>query len=317
MSTIATVTLNPAIDLTVRADNFRPGIVNRGQSLQYDAGGKGVNVASFLADYGVQTAVTGFLGLENVTIFEQLFAQKQIVDYFIRIPGQTRTGIKIVDGTKQVTTDINMPGLTPTQEELQLLLQSIEELAKDYDWFVLAGKVPPDVTSDIYATIIERLKKYEKRVVLDTSGSALRRGVQAGPTILKPNISELEEFLERRFSNEGELERAAQQLLTNGTEMVVVSMGQHGALFVNQDDTCIAIPPRIDVKSTVGAGDAMVAGLLAGITQGLNLTDCARLATAFSLGTITQIGPHLPSRDVIEDYTQQVSIRTPGKVILA
>src|SRR5712692_11608796 len=122
---IATVTLNPAIDMTTRADGFQANTVNRGQTMQFDAGGKGVNVASFLADYGHATAVTGFLGQENADIFEQLFARKGIDDRFVRIPGSTRIGVKIVDEANQQTTDINMPGLPPPLEAMDTLLKTI------------------------------------------------------------------------------------------------------------------------------------------------------------------------------------------------
>src|SRR5258708_34851230 len=137
---IATVTLNPAIDMTVRVDAFQATTANRGQRVQLDGGGKGVNVASFLADYGHATAVTGFLGQENADIFEQLFARKGIDDRFVRIPGSTRIGVKIVDEANQQTTDINMPGLLPTTEAMNTLLETIEELAASYDWFALSCK---------------------------------------------------------------------------------------------------------------------------------------------------------------------------------
>jgi 1-phosphofructokinase len=140
---IATVTLNPAIDQTVRADGFRTNTVNRGQAMQFDAGGKGVNVASFLADYGYATAVTGFLGQENAQIFEQLFAHKRIEDHFVRIPGSTRIGVKIVDEANRQTTDINMPGLQPSAEAISALLETMEQLATSCDWFALSGNLPP------------------------------------------------------------------------------------------------------------------------------------------------------------------------------
>jgi 1-phosphofructokinase len=310
MNQIATVTLNPAIDLTVRADHFQPGTVNQGQSMQFDAGGKGVNVAAFLADYGLHCAVTGFLGQDNTELFTQLFVQQGIVDHFIRIPGRTRTGVKIVDEARQETTDINMPGLTPDAEQIGYLLQRIDELAHSYTWFVLAGKVPPGMPTEIYATIIQRLKAQGRSVALDTSGAALQAGAQAAPTIMKPNIDELEQLFNERFSTEDELAGAAQRLLTNGTQIVVISMGKQGAFFIDQQQTLIAQPPTVNVKSTVGAGDAMVAGLLAGLTQGLELSECARLATAFSVGTITRVGPHLPTREALAKIKDQVSIRT-------
>ena len=151
---IATVTLNPAIDQTVRVNNFRTNTVNRGQAMQFNAGGKGVNVASFLADTGHTVAVTGFLGQDNVEIFERFFVRKGIEDHFVRIPGETRTGVKIVDEANQHTTDINMPGLTPLPEAVEALFGQIEQLAASCDWFVLAGALPPGVPTTLYATII-------------------------------------------------------------------------------------------------------------------------------------------------------------------
>ncbi|MFL5652712.1 MAG: 1-phosphofructokinase [Ktedonobacteraceae bacterium] len=306
---IATVTLNPAIDQTVRVDGFQMNTVNRGQTMQFDAGGKGVNVASFLADYGYATAVTGFLGQENADIFEQLFARKRIDDQFVRIPGRTRIGVKIVDEANQQTTDINMPGLLPTSEAMNTLLETIEGLAASYDWFALSGNLPPGVPATIYATIITQLKRHGKQVVLDTSGEALREGARAGPTIVKPNVDELQQLTGQSLSDEAAVEQAARQLLGD-IRLVVISMGERGALFVDAATTLIAIPPPVLVKSTVGAGDAMVAGLIAGQVQGLSLPDCARLATAFSLGTITRAGHNLPASETLQAYVQQVSIHT-------
>src|SRR5438105_2782269 len=304
---IATVTLNPAIDLTVRVDGFQTNTVNRGQTMQFDAGGKGVNVASFLADYGHATAVTGFLGQENADIFEKLFAQKRIDDRFVRMPGRTRIGVKIVDEAKQQTTDINMPGLPPPPEAMNTLLETIERLAASYDWFALSGNLPPGVPATIYATIITQLKRHGKQVVLDTSGEALREGVRAGPTIVKPNVDELHQLTGQKLPDEAAIEQAARQLLGD-IQLVVISMGERGALFVDAATTLIATPPRVEVKSTVGAGDAMVAGLIAGQVQGLSLSDCARLATTFSLGAITRLGSGLPAAEALQMYVDQVSI---------
>ncbi len=136
---IVTVTLNPAIDQTVRVDDFAANQVNRAQAMQFDAGGKGVNVASFLVDYGLGVTATGFLGDANVQIFEVLFAVKGIGDRFVHLPGYTRTNVKIVDEAQQQTTDINMRGLTPTKLALQELQETVADLAQTHDWFVLSG----------------------------------------------------------------------------------------------------------------------------------------------------------------------------------
>ncbi len=306
---IATVTLNPAIDQTVKVDNFRPNTVNRALAISFDASGKGVNVASFLADYGHDTAVTGYLGKENADIFEQFFASKGIDDCFVRIPGNTRINVKVVDEVNQQTTDINMPGQTPPQEAMNTLLQTIEQLANSCDWFILSGSLPPHVPTTIYATIITQLKRQKKRIILDTSGEALREGIQAGPTIVKPNIEELQHLVRHSLTSEAEIQQAAHQLLNEDIELVVVSMGRQGAMLVEQATTLIAIPPTVTVKKTFGAGDAIVAGLVSAQIQGLSLADCGRLATAFSVGAIAHLSYNLPARDILWQYYHQVYIR--------
>ena len=307
---IATITLNPAIDQTVRVDNLETDAVNRGQSMQFDAGGKGVNVASFLTDYGFDVAVTGFLGEENPRLFEQLFAQKKIEDQFVRIPGRTRTNVKIVDETKQETTDINMKGATPPSEAVYQLAEKIEQLADTCDWFVLAGNLPPNVPDTINATLISHIKSLGKNVVLDSSRAALREGVLAGPTIVKPNIHELEDLVGHELVGETAVITAARQLLEYGTELVVVSMGAEGALFVDAHQVIQALPPKVTVKSTVGAGDAMVSGVVAGCIEQLPLADVARLATAFSVTAVTRVGAHIPSKQLLQTYGKEAKIKT-------
>lgn len=306
---IATITLNPAIDQTVKIDGFRPNTVNRGQSMQFNAGGKGINVAAFLADSGYDVAVTGFLGLDNAEIFTKFFAHKGFENHFVQIAGGTRIGVKLVDEITQQTTDINMPGLTPSAEALAQLSHTIEQLTTSCDWFVLAGTLPPGVPTTIYATIITQLKKAGKQIVLDTSGEALQHGVLAGPTIIKPNVDELQQLVGYELTSSVAVEQAARQLLNSDIQLVVVSMGKEGALFVNRDSALVAIPPTVKIKTTVGAGDAMVAGLIVGQLQGSSLSDCARLATAFALGRITQVGSQLPTPEILQAYAHQVSIQ--------
>src|SRR6266849_522803 len=301
---IATVTLNPAIDQTVRVDNLRLNSVNRAQEIRVDASGKGVNVAAFLADYGHDTAVTGYLGQANADIFEQFFASKGIDDCFVRIPGNTRINVKVVDEVNQQTTDINMPGQTPPQEAMNTLLETIEQLASSCDWFVLSGSLPPHVPTTIYATIITQLKRQKKRIILDTSREALREGIQAGPT-----IEELQHLIGHSLTSEAEIQQAAHQLLNEDIELVVVSMGRQGAMLIEQATTLIATPPDMTVKKTFGAGDAMVAGLVTAQIQGLSLADCGRLATAFSMGAIAHLSYNLPSRDILWQYFHQVYVR--------
>ena len=304
-----TVTLNPAIDRTLTISNFEAGKVNRVESSHDIAGGKGVNVAAALADFGLHVAVTGFLGADNTEAFTSLFKQKKITDYFIRIAGQTRVGIKITDPIRQRTTDINFPGLSPEKSEIKALLRSLDDIgAAKPTWFVLAGSLPPKVDKKIYRELITRLKKRGHKILLDTSGDALRHGVTAAPNIIKPNIHELEELTGKRLKTDRAVIQAARELNTSGIELVVVSLGERGACFVNAKETVIARPPRVEVKSTVGAGDALVAGLIAAIVRKDPLPNCARLAIAFSLETLTRTDRSLRSPTAARRWMSQVRL---------
>lgn len=307
---VATVTLNPAIDMTVSVADFRPNHVNRSQSVRFDAGGKGVNVAAILADYGIDTVVTGFLGDQNATIFENLFAEKGIADHFVRLSGYTRTNVKLIDAAQQQTTDVNMAGLIPTSVEIDQLLATIDQLAATCNWFVLAGNLPADIPTNIYNTIIARIKAHDGcRIVLDTSRAALKTSIAAAPHIVKPNREELGEIIGRILASEADTLTAAQQLLEHDIDLAVVSLGGDGAIFVESGQAIHADPPAVTVKSTVGAGDAMVAGIVAGLGLQMSLPETARLATGFAAAAITRIGSHLPSPDILQSYIDQVVIR--------
>ena len=305
---IATLSLNPAIDQTARVPNFTAGRVNRVEWEQADAGGKGVNVASFLADAGLPVAATGLLGSGNVEPFVELFARKGIADRCVRLPGRTRVNVKIVDPILYEVTDINFPGLSPRPEDLMTLTETIDALCDDTDWFVLSGSVPAGVPSATYADLVTRLKGRGKTVVLDASGTPFAEAISHGPDIVKPNIDELAELVGRPLSGHPEVVAAARALIEGGVGLVAVSMGADGALFVERDAVVLATPPSIEVKSTVGAGDAMVAGIVTGTLRGLDLAARARLATGFSLGALGEVGPHLPSQEQIASLAEHVQV---------
>jgi 1-phosphofructokinase len=283
---VVTVTLNPAIDRTVTIPHFTAGAVNRVETVHANPGGKGVNVAAALADYGHRVAVTGLLGRDNAASFEAMFAEKKIEDCFIRIAGQTRVGIKVVDPALSQTTDINFPGPAASAANVEELLQGLSVL--DAECFVLAGSLPPGVEPSIYRQLVTVLRARGKRVVLDASGEPLRHALEARPHLIKPNIHELGELLGTSLDGERAIVSAARRLIADGIETVAVSMGKDGACFVTANEALVARPPDVEVRSTVGAGDAMVAGIVSAQFRQLSLTDCARLATAFSVHALTR-----------------------------
>ncbi len=310
---VVTVTINPAIDQTITIPNFTAGAVNRVQSSQMDAGGKGINVASFLADFGQRATVTGFLGVENDEIFRHLFERKGITDRCVRIAGQTRIGVKVSDQVLHQTTDINFPGETPGEADVARLFEILTELASTHEWFVLSGSIPQGVSAGIYAEMVRKLAG--KKVVLDTSGEGFRQAVPAGPWLIKPNVDELSEYAGKPLDTPAAILEQARSLMQRfDIHSVVISMGKEGAIFVEGSESLWAAPPAVEVKSTVGAGDAMVAGIVAGKIQELTLSECARLATAFSVTAISHIGSGLSSIEAVLSAKEQVTIREVSKL---
>jgi 1-phosphofructokinase len=305
---VVTVTLNPAIDQTLSIPGFAAGRVNRVAESRSHAGGKGVNVACVLADLGIAVAATGFLGAENAEIFAASFARHGIADRFLRIPGSTRIGLKIVDDHAE-TTDINFPGLAPTPDELAGLRERIESLAGPGGWFVLSGSVPAGVPESVYRILIDRIHDLGGKVVLDTSGAPLREALASAPEVLKPNVEELAELVGRLLATLADVRAAARSLVARGVGLVVVSMGAEGALFVDQDRTLLARPPKVIVRSTVGAGDAMVGGIVHGLIHDLPLPDLARFATASGAYAVTQLGPGIDDGDAHRNLIGLVEIQ--------
>jgi 1-phosphofructokinase family hexose kinase len=227
----------------------------------------------------------------------------------VRVSGRTRVNVKIVDPARDRVTDSNFPGLAPGPADLGRLLTAVDELCEGTRWFVLSGSVPAGVPEGIYADLVYRLKARGKTVLLDASGPPFAAAIASAPDVVKPNVEELRELLGRTLDTEAEVFAGARELVGRGIGLVVVSMGRDGALFVERDAAVLAVPPRIAVRSTVGAGDAMVAGIVTATLQGLDLAGVARLATAFSLGALGEIGPNLPAREVVESYAERVQVR--------
>ena len=308
---IATVSLNSAVDQTVTVPGFTADAVNRVAASRIDAGGKGVNVASFLAHVGHGVAVTGLLGAENAALFARHFAATGLVDACQRLPGATRTNVKIVDPLQDQVPDLNFPGIAAGPADLDAVAATLTELlAQGLDWVALCGSLPAGIGAEAYAELAALARKGGARVALDTSGPALGLALAARPDIVKPNVAELGAHLGRTLTGLESVREAARDLAASGVGLVAVSMGAGGAVLVRGAEAVLAIPPATPIASTVGAGDAMVAGLIHAATLGLDLAETARLATAFSLGALGEIGPHLPPPERLAALARTVTVKT-------
>lgn len=289
MARILTLTLNPALDLTVRLARLEPGEVNRSETLLTHAAGKGVNVAQVLADLGHQLTVGGFLGADNPQAFDALIARRGFADAFIRVPGETRSNIKIAEQDGRVT-DINAPGPQVSEQAQQALLNQLTLIAPGHDAVVVAGSLPRGVSAQWLHAVLVQLKGLGLKVALDTSGEALRAGLRAGPWLVKPNTEELADALDCPTDSLEQQRQAAQRLHAQGVEHVVVSHGADGVNWFSPTLALHATPPKVSVASTVGAGDSLLAGMLHGLLSGEAPEQTLRRATAIAAMAVTQIG---------------------------
>ncbi|WP_314919172.1 1-phosphofructokinase [Pseudomonas helleri] len=290
MAKILTITLNPALDLTVRVPHLEPGEVNRSQTLLSHAAGKGLNVAQVLADLGHSLTVSGFLGEDNQQAFNALFARRGFADAFIRVPGETRSNIKLAEDDGRVT-DINGPGPHVNDLAQHALLDKLDHIAASHDAVVVAGSLPRGVSAQWLRELVLRLKALGCKVILDTSGEALKEGLRAGPWLVKPNAEELSEALGHPVSSVASQVAAATELQTLGISHVVISHGADGVNWFSRGTQPLqALPPKVRVASTVGAGDSLLAGMVHGLISGHSPEQTLCSATAIAAMAVTQIG---------------------------
>lgn len=308
MAKILTLTLNPALDLTVELSRLDAGQVNRSEEMHTHAAGKGVNVAQVLADLGHQVTVSGFLGEDNQQAFETLFAKRGFVDAFIRVPGETRSNIKVAEQDGRIT-DINGPGPVVDAMAQQALLDRLQQIAPGHDAVVVAGSLPRGVTAQWLRELIERLNALGLKVALDSSGEALRAALQASPWLIKPNTEELAHALGCEVVSPIAEAQAAARLHGQGIEHVVISHGADGVNWFSVGSALHASPPKVSVASTVGAGDSLLAGMLHGLLSADTPEQTLRTATAIAAMAVTQIGFGINDAAQLAQLEQGVRVR--------
>ncbi|MBW8381805.1 MAG: 1-phosphofructokinase, partial [Youngiibacter sp.] len=259
---VITVTLNPALDKTLILEDFTPGMVNRALSVRQDIGGKGINVSKVLKEFGVQSICTGFLGGNLRELFLRELKSKGIDSDFVLIRGNTRTNTKVVDRVRNEFTDINEPGAVIEKDELLEFLGKFEGLVKSGDTVVLSGGASSSVPKDIYRTLTEIAKDKGAYVLVDAEGELFEEALKAGPDVVKPNDYELSLLEGRKLESDEDILEAARRLMDKGVGKVMVSLGADGSMYVTKDRAYRARGLKVQVKSTVGAGDSMVAALV-------------------------------------------------------
>lgn len=286
---ITTVTANPAIDRTVIVENLRPGSVNRVIRSRVDAGGKGINVAKNLKNLGDEVIALGFLG-PNAQYIIDCLEEEGIKSDFVRIKNDTRTNIKISDILKGEVTDLNEYGPEVSKEEIELLKASIFKYAEKSKVLVLSGSLPLGVPKTFYKEVIKELKNRDLKIILDADNQALLYGIEERPFMIKPNVHELEDVVGKRLETLEEIIEEGKKLNKKGIEIVAISMGSKGSIVITNEAVFRVKPVKVEVKGTVGAGDAYVAGFAHGIYRGLSLEETIKIAAALSTSVVMKEG---------------------------
>ena len=307
---IYTVTLNPAIDKTVEIDGFTLNAVNRIRALRTDPGGKGINVSKVIQSLGGESMATGLLASQSGAYIQGALEAMGIPTNFLTIPGETRTNLKVIDPVSHTNTDINEPGPQVSSDDLAQLLGRLEGLAQPGDWFVLSGSLPRGAEPGLYAQWIRALRGRGASVILDADGESLRLGIQAKPTLLKPNREELCRLMGRPLPTLDSLAEAGRELIAQGIGTVVISLGPEGALFLTPEGAWQAEGLPITVGSTVGAGDAMVAALALCRQRGCTMEQTIPLAIAASAANAATPGTHPATPAAIHSLLPQVKFYT-------
>ncbi len=287
---ILSLTPNPAVDQTIWVERLEPGRVHRVLDTHIDPAGKGINVSRMVHRLGWPTIAFGFVAGETGTMIEKALDQEEVPYHFVRIPGQTRVSVTVV-GSGDQATSFFAPGPSITPAALDALSRLVRFWLQGGRVLVLAGSLPPGVPERTYADFIDAARAVGVKVILDADGAALHHGISAHPDLMKPNLAEAEALIGHHLADLDAILRTGRDLVRGGVGTVVISMGAEGAVCIQGGRAWRAIPPAIERRSTVGAGDAMVAGLAVAlargddIEQGLRLGTAAGAAAAMSPGT--------------------------------
>ncbi len=303
---ITTICLNPALDRTVTVDSLHPGQVNRIRTSRTDVGGKGVNVAVVCRRLGLEAQVIGCAGVDGYAKLQAKARAEGIGCDFHTVEGAIRVNTKVFPLDGSGVTELNEPGPTLTAEDLDVFFDLAIEKTQGSDFVVITGSLPPGCPAHTYRELIRVLKV---PCILDVGSEALRLGVEAKPFLIKPNHHELTATVGRELHTMEDIRNAAQSFVDRGVRHVVVSLGKDGALYVGEEGCFYAPEIPVEVKSTVGAGDALVGGLLYGLVTGGSMREGFRAGAAAGTASVMTEGTQLIIPDDFMRLIQQVQIQ--------
>ncbi len=299
---IYTVTLNPSIDYVVRLSNLTAGITNRTDSEEYYFGGKGINVSCVLAELDIDSTALGFTAGFTGEAIENGIRNNRITTDFIRLrEGISRINIKIKAGEE---TEINGQGPHISDDELNSLFEKLDHIHNG-DTLILAGSVPNTLPDDVYERMLERLKDKDIRIVVDATKKLLVNSLKYKPFLIKPNRQEISEIFDVPVETEEDTEKYAKKLMEMGAQNVLISLGGDGAMLIDEFGNKHKMGVvKEKVINTVGSGDSMVAGFVAGYEKEKSYPYALKLGSA--CGNATAFLPGLATKEKINDILNKL-----------
>ncbi len=305
---IVTVTLNPAVDQTLVLERLIPGDTNRVRDSGIDPGGKGINVSRVLRELGRESLATGLAPGSLGRFVEHSLLEQGILCDFVHTRGQTRTNLTVVDETAHETTLLSNRGPEIDPRHVQTLETRLRRFLSPSDWLVVAGSLPPSVESQEYARLIDLGRQVGVRTVLDADAEALSVGLTGRPDLVKSNHHEAERLLGRSLDDDSALLEAAEEMREAGAATAVITAGGRGAVAVSEEGAWWSWPPPTVVVSAVGAGDALLAGLLLKLEEGAGMEEGLRWGTAAGAAACLSPGTQLCRRDEVVRLLPEVRV---------
>lgn len=299
---IYTITLNPSIDYIVRLDTVEVGHVNRMDSDDKYAGGKGINVSRILKRLGIDNTATGFIGGFTGRFITEALEDEGIATAFVPVAQDTRINVKIKADQE---TEINGPGPFISEKELVALKEQLTHLTSE-DVVVFAGSAPSNLGNQVYKELLPLAKEAGAAIVCDFEGQTLFDSLAYQPLLVKPNNHELESIFNVTLETLDDIEQYARQILDKGAQNALISMAGDGALLVTKEATYFAKPIKGQVKNSVGAGDSMVAGFTGELVKSGDALEALKWGVA--CGTATTFSDDLASIDFIKETYEKVEV---------
>lgn len=305
MPEIVTLTLNPAVDKSCEIDQVVPERKLRCGEPSYHPGGGGINVARAIHILGGDSTAYWPCGGAMGELFRQLLDCEDIDHRPIPVRAMTRENFIVFERSSQQQFRFGMPGATLTEEEIQLCIDRLKHHTPQPDYLVLSGSLPPGVPDNLYGRVASEMPG-ECRVILDTSGRPLQLGLESSAYLIKPNVHELEQLAGHEIRDDRELREVAGSLIERGkANVVVTSLGSGGAAVTTATEHTHMRAPTVKIRSKVGAGDSMVAGMVFALAQGKTVVEAARFGVAAGAAAVMTAGTELcRQEDVLRLYQE-------------